>query len=331
MSLRSLSWSLAAASLCLFAAGGAQAQMTILGSLNHVSCNGGSNGSASATVYGGTAPYSYTWYPGGHTGSAISGLSAGTYTLTVTDAIGTTQTHSWNITQPSALIATIASTTNVTSPGGSDGSATAYVSGGTGSYTYSWAPTGGTAATASGLSAGTYAVTVTDANMCQSTHSITIIEAVAAATIASVSVPASASYAAGDILTFTVSFSEAVTVDTSGGTPRIQLIVGTATRYANYSSGSGTSSLSFQHIVEAGDTDTDGITIGTLGLNGGTIRNGATNVDLTLNSVGSTAGVLVAASAPAPVPTLTEWAMMLLAGLLGLFGLSQVMQRRRAA
>lgn len=328
MSLRSLSWSLAAASLCLFAAGGAQAQITILGNQVNVPCNGGTNGFVSATVSGGTAPYSYTWYPGGHTGSAISGLRAGTYTLTVTDAIGTTQTQSWNITQPSALIATIASTTNVTSPGGSDGSATAYVSGGTGGYTYSWAPTGGTAATASGLSAGTYTVTVTDANMCQSTHSITITEAVAAATIASVSVPASASYAAGDILTFTVSFSEAVTV---GGTPRIQLIVGTATRYANYSSGSGTSSLSFQHIVEAGDTDTDGITIGTLGLNGGTIRNGATNVDLTLNSVGSTAGVLVAASAPAPVPTLTEWAMMLLAGLLGLFGLSQVMQRRRAA
>ena len=68
-----------------------------------------------------------------------------------------------------------------------------------------------------------------------------------------------------------------------------------------------------------------------LELNGGTIRNGSTDLNLTLNSVAATSGVLVGTPLPAPIPTLTEWAMILLAGLLGLFGLSQVLQRRRVA
>src|SRR5690606_24328808 len=56
-------------------------------------------------------------------------------------------------------------------------------------------------------------------------------------TVASVSVPASGSYNAGDVLSFTVNASEAVLVNTGGGTPRLALDIGGVTRYASYVSG----------------------------------------------------------------------------------------------
>ncbi len=325
MSIRALSWSLAAATLCLSAAGGAQAQIVITPSQTNVSCNGGGNGTATASPFGGTAPYRYSWAPSGGTSATATGLAAGSYTVTVTDDNEVSATQNYTITHP-PVMSVSSSQTNVAVNGGATGSAMVSVSGGTPGYTYSWAPSGGTAATASGLTAGTYTVTVTDANSCQSTRSFTITQpaAVVAATVASVNVPANGTYAPGQNLNFTVNFSEAVTVDTSGGAPRIALTVGTTTRYATYQSGSGSSSLSFQYTVLSGDADSDGIAIGTLELNGGTIRNGSTDVALTLNSVGTTSGVLVATPLPAPVPTLTEWAMILLTGLLALFGAARL-------
>jgi hypothetical protein len=126
-------------------------------------------------------------------------------------------------------------------------------------------------------------------------------------TVASVSVPANGNYNAGDVLTFTVNTSEAVTVNTGGGTPRLAMDIGGATAYANYVSGSGSTALVFQYTVQAGDTDTNGIAIGSLQTNGGTLRDAAGNtMSLTLTSVGSTAGVLVDTTAPTPsaiVPT----------------------------
>ncbi|MNX80434.1 hypothetical protein D3C86_1120940 [compost metagenome] len=82
-------------------------------------------------------------------------------------------TRTVTITAPSA-IAIVPSQTNVSCIGGSNGSASVGVSGGTGAYTFSWAPSGGTGATATGLAAGTYTVTVTDANSCIATQSFTI-------------------------------------------------------------------------------------------------------------------------------------------------------------
>ena len=114
--------------------------------------------------------------------------------------------------------------------------------------------------------------------------------------INAVSVPANATYVAGDNLDFTVNFSESVTVT---GTPRITLTVGGNIRYASYVSGSGGGALVFRWTVPVGDSDTDGITIGSLGLNGGTLKDAAGNdASLTLNSVGSTSSVLVDSQAP---------------------------------
>jgi hypothetical protein len=111
------------------------------------------------------------------TTATASGLGAGTYTVTVTDANGCSDTEQVTITQPTAVVASIAAPTNVSCNGGSNGSATASGSGGTGAYSFSWNTTPvQTTATASGLGAGTYTVTVTDANGCSDTEQVTITQ-----------------------------------------------------------------------------------------------------------------------------------------------------------
>jgi len=105
------------------------------------------------------------------------------------------------------------------------------------------------------------------------------------------------------VLQFTVTFDEAVTVDTSGGTPSIPLTVGLLPRNAGYLSGSGTTNLVFSYTVQAGDVDGDGVVLGAaIAPNGGTLRDAAGNdAVLTLNGVAATTGVLV--SAPLAVTT----------------------------
>ena len=149
---------------------------TAVGSQTNVSCNGGSNGSASVVPSGGTPGYTYSWAPSGGTAATATGLTAGTYTVTVTDANGCMATRSFTITEPTAINTAVGSQTNVSCNGGSNGSASVVPSGGTPGYTYSWSPSGGTAATATGLTAGTYTVTVTDANGCMATRSFTLTE-----------------------------------------------------------------------------------------------------------------------------------------------------------
>jgi hypothetical protein len=141
----------------------------------NVSCFGGSNATATVTPTGGTAPYSYLW-SNGQTTQTATGLSAGNYTVTVTDFNGCTNTQTYTITQPTLLVASSGGQTNVSCNGEDDGIATVNATGGTGAYTYSWAPSGGTAATASGLTAGVYTATVTDANGCTATHTFNITE-----------------------------------------------------------------------------------------------------------------------------------------------------------
>ena len=175
----------------------------------NVLCDGASTGSATVTASSGTAPYTYSWAPSGGTAATATGLTAGTYTVTVTDGNSCQQTATVNITQPTALVASISAQTNVTCNGASTGSATVTASGGNPNYTYSWAPSGGTAATATGLAAGTYTVTVTDANSCQKTETVSITQP--AALVASIS-------AQTNVLCNGASTGSA-TVAASGGTP----------------------------------------------------------------------------------------------------------------
>lgn len=137
-------------------------------------CFGNSNGSVAVNVNGGTPAYTYNWTSGG-TGSTESGLVAGTYSCTVTDANGCTNVHAVTITEPALLTATSVDT-SLSCFGAADGSVMITPAGGTGAYSYSWSPSVATGAYASGLAAGTYACTITDANGCSYTHSATLTE-----------------------------------------------------------------------------------------------------------------------------------------------------------
>ncbi len=145
-------------------------------SQTNISCNGGSTGAATISVSGGTAGYTYSWSPSGGTAATAAGLIAGTYTCTITDANSCTQTQTVALTQPAALASSVASQTNLSCNSGNNGAATVSVSGGTPGYTYSWSPSGGTAATAAGLIAGTYTCTITDANSCTQTQTVTLTQ-----------------------------------------------------------------------------------------------------------------------------------------------------------
>ncbi|MFZ4543608.1 MAG: T9SS type A sorting domain-containing protein [Saprospiraceae bacterium] len=131
-----------------------------IASQTEVSCFGGTNGSVVINATGGTSPYTIV--------PAQTGLSAGTYTFTITDFSGCTGTVSATISEPAQLSASIGTTTNVTCNGGSDGAAALNISGGTGNYTI--------APATQGLTAGSYNFTVTDANGCTTVVSATITQ-----------------------------------------------------------------------------------------------------------------------------------------------------------
>ena len=135
------------------------------------------NGSATATPSGGTSPFTYLWNttPVQNTQTA-NNLSAGTYTVTVTDANGCSAFTTVTISSTSNIPSAAASANNnVSCFGLSDGSATATGTGGTPGYNYSWntSPVQNTQ-TANNLSAGTYSVTITDANGCSAVASVLI-------------------------------------------------------------------------------------------------------------------------------------------------------------
>ncbi|MHA3789557.1 hypothetical protein ACX0HA_15205, partial [Flavobacterium hauense] len=153
------------------------------GPQTNVLCFGNATGAATVNVTGGTTAYSYSWNTTPvQTTATATGLIAGTYTVTVTDANGCTTTQAFTITQPAAaLVATAGPQTNVLCFGNATGAATVNVTGGTTAYSYSWNTTPvQTGATATGLAAGTYTVTVTDANACTTTQSFTITQPAAA-------------------------------------------------------------------------------------------------------------------------------------------------------
>jgi len=147
--------------------------MTASGTVVNVKCNGGATGSATASISGGTSPYTYAWN-NGKTSQANTGLSAGNYSFTVTDAAGCTQTAGVTITEPSALSAN-GSGVNVLCNGGNTGTASVTAGGGTSGYTYLW-NNGQNTSTATGLTAGSYTVTVSDANACTKTASVSITQ-----------------------------------------------------------------------------------------------------------------------------------------------------------
>ena len=144
------------------------AQVVVGISKTNVSCFGGNNGSATATASGGQSPYTFLWNTGANT-ATISGLVAGNYSVTVTDANQQTAIGSVSITQPNPLGVQVYGESQICGIA-PDGKATAVPFGGTPPYTYLW-NNGGTTAQITGLVAGTYTVTVTDAKGCTTSGS----------------------------------------------------------------------------------------------------------------------------------------------------------------
>ncbi|MBX2825779.1 MAG: hypothetical protein KTR33_13685, partial [Gammaproteobacteria bacterium] len=133
-------------------------------------CHGASTGSIDLTVSGGTAPYTYAW-TGGATSEDLSGLSAGSYEVTVTDANGCTETLSRTLSEPTDLVAS--TTPTASTCGSANGELDLTVNGGTAPYTYAWSDNASTE-DRTGLLAGSYTVTITDDNGCITTASATI-------------------------------------------------------------------------------------------------------------------------------------------------------------
>jgi hypothetical protein len=151
-------------------------QATITNIIN-INCNGSATGSATVTASKGNPTYSYHWSTG-ETGVTIQNKLAGNYSVTVTDQCGNEVIANAVITQPLVLSANISVQTNVSCKGGTDGSAKVLASGGTAPYTYLWnnpAPAQVTAI-CSGLTAGTWSVTVTDEKLCTAVTTVTITQ-----------------------------------------------------------------------------------------------------------------------------------------------------------
>lgn len=145
---------------------------------NDASACGASDGSIDITVVGGTPSFTYSWSPNSDITQDVTGLGLGAYTVTVTDNIGCTTDLTVNIQQPS-LLTLSGVVTDATSCGGNQGSINLTVSGSSGTVTYSWEnqSTGAVIATTedvSGLGAGTYVVSVNDANGCAQIASFTV-------------------------------------------------------------------------------------------------------------------------------------------------------------
>ena len=140
----------------------------------NVSCNGGNDGSAQVTALQGVAPFTYVW-SNGITDSIGTNLTAGTYSVTATDANGCFNVLNITITEPPALTTSATVTSPISFPGVNDGAAMVSPSGGTSPYTYLWS-NNATTPTINNLFAGTYTVTVTDANGCTSIASVTLTD-----------------------------------------------------------------------------------------------------------------------------------------------------------
>jgi len=135
-------------------------------------CAAACNGSVTVTAIGGTAPIAYHWVHNNSTSSSLTGMCAGVYYCNMTDATGCTRTASVEITAAASL--TVVPTVTQTACNASTGAIAVAVSGGTGSYTYSWTPGAATTSSLSNLAAGAYTLLVSDANGCSTTQVLVI-------------------------------------------------------------------------------------------------------------------------------------------------------------
>ena len=137
-------------------------------------CAGAKDAALEVEVNGGKPPFTYQWNAAGLNGGKVAGLSAGEYSVTISDASGKSVSSHAAIGQPNPIQIQIQAQA-LASTGNADGKATAQVNGGTGAYTYSW-DNGENLPSASRLAAGKHTLTVTDAKGCKAEASSSISE-----------------------------------------------------------------------------------------------------------------------------------------------------------
>ena len=157
---------------CLLTSTAATAQLAVSTVPTSPTCNGYTDGSIEAFPSGGQLPYTYQW-SNGQSGKTASGIAAGAYTLTVTDATGETATASISVTEPPVLISAIESQGDICA--GNTSTFDAAASGGTAPYHFTWS-NGETSQTLTNPAPGYYFLTVTDANGCLSVSGLAINE-----------------------------------------------------------------------------------------------------------------------------------------------------------
>jgi len=140
----------------------------------NLSCNGSNDGTANVVIVGGTAPYNIQW-SSGQSSFAVNGLSANTYSVSVTDAANCYSFKNITITQPNVLQASANLINNISCFGTNDGTVDLVVVGGTYPYSYLWS-NGSTAEDLIHLSQGGYSVLVTDKNGCTTNDAVTITQ-----------------------------------------------------------------------------------------------------------------------------------------------------------
>jgi len=143
--------------------------------ITNVTCHGSANGTISIAMAGGNSSYGYAWSNGAVTQNQ-SNLPAGTYNVSITNANGCSTEASFSITEPSEIIA---NTTVTNESGNNDGLIDLSINGGTGNYSFEWS-NGATTEDIDGLSTGYYEVLITDANGCNSTIGVNVLDEIAA-------------------------------------------------------------------------------------------------------------------------------------------------------
>ena len=152
---------------------GGPKQLVAAFTLTSPTCNGSANGAIATVVSGGTKAYTYAWSTNPVQKTAgLTKLTAGTYKLTITDSKACSAVDSVVLTQPAVLSYGVTS-----APSGCNGSngtaAVTSLNGGTAPYTYKW-NNGDSTASIAALNAGSYTVTVTDANKCVATSTASV-------------------------------------------------------------------------------------------------------------------------------------------------------------
>jgi len=170
---------------------GVSCTLTTASSKTDINCNGNSDGTAAVNVISGATPYTYLW-SNGETNSLVTGLSAGTYNVTVSE-FGTTctSTESLNIAEPVGLNINSMLCNNTSGAGSSDGTSSISASGGTTPYSYSWSPppaTGQTSSNISGLNSNLYTVIITDNNGCTITDNCSVTDPFCPASVGTINV-----------------------------------------------------------------------------------------------------------------------------------------------